>query len=45
MLSFLPPEIVAAGTTILLRSFKLYHCRKLAAVQFDCHSEQAFFAR
>src|ERR1700678_4074562 len=25
MLSFLPPEITAAGTTILPRRFKLYH--------------------
>jgi len=25
MLSFLPPEITAAGSTILLRRFKLYH--------------------
>jgi hypothetical protein len=27
MLAFLPPEITAAGTTILPRRFKLYHYR------------------
>src|SRR6266568_9202423 len=38
MLSFLPPEITAAGTTILPRRFKLYHYLQIDQFDFRFNS-------
>src|SRR5713226_10776172 len=40
MLSFLPPEITVAGTTILPRRFKLYHYRAVLFLDIADEQEQ-----